>query len=185
MIDLDEDSSSHEDLNTGKGVAYLVFGGGLIFLFSEPFINAVSEISTIANVNPILLAFFLAPVASEMPEILESISLSRKGKIQNINIAVSNLMGGTMSKTTLLCGIFCYSGVYYNFLWESPNYTLSMVLISICTTLSAATGYFFKEQKLWHACAMIGLFVLTGLIQYFFNSTFVAHTKISPADKIN
>jgi Ca2+/Na+ antiporter len=41
-----------------------------------------------------------------MPEILESISLSRKGKIQNINIAVSNLMGGTITKTTLLCGVW-------------------------------------------------------------------------------
>jgi Ca2+/Na+ antiporter len=56
-------------------------------------------------VNAILLAFFLAPIASEMPEILESISLSRKGNTQNINIAYSNLIGGTITKTTLLLGV--------------------------------------------------------------------------------
>jgi Ca2+/Na+ antiporter len=56
-------------------------------------------------VNAILLAFFLAPIASEMPEILESISLSRKGNTQNINIAYSNLVGGTITKTTLLLGV--------------------------------------------------------------------------------
>lgn len=43
--------------------------------------------------------------ASEMPEILESISLSRKGRSQSINIAFSNLVGGTITKTTLLCGV--------------------------------------------------------------------------------
>jgi len=174
-----DDESSHEDLNVTRGVVYLLIGGGLIFLFSEPFIHAVSQISTILGINPILLAFFLAPVASEMPEILESISLSRKGKLQNINIAVSNLMGGTITKTTLLCGIFCYSGVSMGFDWESPNYTLSMLLISICTTISGCTGYFFKEQKLWHAIILIILFICTGTVQYLFNSTFTTESKVS------
>lgn len=55
--------------------------------------------------SPTLLAFFLAPIASEAPEILESISLSRKGNPQSINVAFSNLVGGTLSKTTLLCAV--------------------------------------------------------------------------------
>ncbi len=59
------------------------------------------------QVSPTLLAFFLAPIASEAPEILESISLSRKGHPQSINVAFSNLVGGTLSKTTLLCAV-CY-----------------------------------------------------------------------------
>jgi Ca2+/Na+ antiporter len=58
-----------------------------------------------SQVSPTLLAFFLAPIASEAPEILESISLSRKGHPQSINVAFSNLVGGTLSKTTLLCAV--------------------------------------------------------------------------------
>ncbi len=88
-----------------KGVLYLVSGGSLIIFFSSPFINAVVEAAALLKVNPILLAFFLAPIASEAPEILESISLSRKGNSQSINIAYSNLIGGTITKTTLLCGV--------------------------------------------------------------------------------
>ena len=88
-----------------KGAAYLVVGGSMIFTFSSPFIGSVVETARVWEVNPILLAFFLAPIASEAPEILESISLSRKGNPQSINIAFSNLVGGTITKTTLLTGV--------------------------------------------------------------------------------
>ena len=84
---------------------YLLAGGILIVIFSTPFISSVVEIATYWSLTPMLLAFFLAPVASEMPEILESISLSRKGNMQNINIAFSNMVGGTITKTTLLCSV--------------------------------------------------------------------------------
>lgn len=106
-IEIEEEE---EEVNVWKGAGFLVTGGLLIVLFSSPFINAVVEAASVLDVNPILLAFFLAPVASEAPEILESISLSRKGNSQSINIAYSNLVGGTITKTTLLVGV-CADGV--------------------------------------------------------------------------
>ena len=100
-----EVEEEEEEVSTMKGVGFLVTGGFLIVAFSAPFINSVVAAASILDVNPILLAFFLAPVASEAPEILESISLSRKGNSQSINIAYSNLVGGTITKTTLLVGL--------------------------------------------------------------------------------
>lgn len=111
--DSDSDSEEeHGEPSMMKGVGYLIVGGSLIFFFSEPFITAVADVSQQLSVNPILLAFFLAPVASEMPEILESVSLSRKGKENSINIAFSNLVGGTITKTTLLCGVRTIGGFF-------------------------------------------------------------------------
>jgi len=171
--DVEAGSASEEEVSVTKGIGYLLLGGTLIFVFSEPFISSVVEIATIAQVNSILLAFFLAPIASEMPEILESISLSRKGNLQNINIAVSNLMGGTITKTTLLCGIFCYFGVTKEFTWETPNYSTSLLLTCICAATAAGLGYFPRTQLTWHSYVLIGIFVITCIVQYFFNSTFV------------
>jgi Ca2+/Na+ antiporter len=99
------EEEDEEEESVVKGALYLLAGGILIVLFSSPFINSVVEVATLWRVSPTLLAFFLAPIASEAPEILESISLSRKGNLQNINIAFSNLIGGTITKTTLLCGV--------------------------------------------------------------------------------
>lgn len=102
--DLEEDGDEQEH-PTWKGFLYLAIGGFLIYFCSAPFIELVVQVGHALHIHTIVLAFFLAPIASEAPEILESISLSRKGKAQNINIAFSNLVGGTISKTTLFVGV--------------------------------------------------------------------------------
>eukprot|EP01113_Clastostelium_recurvatum_P020464 TRINITY_DN2423_c0_g1_i3.p1 TRINITY_DN2423_c0_g1~~TRINITY_DN2423_c0_g1_i3.p1 ORF type:complete len:352 (+),score=93.62 TRINITY_DN2423_c0_g1_i3:30-1085(+) len=172
----EEEDEHEEDVPTYKGVLYLVAGGLLIFGFSKPFISSVVEAASSLKVNPVLLAFFLAPIASEMPEILESVSLSRKGSSQNINIAYSNLVGGTITKTTLLTGILSLYGVSRGFVWESPSFSVSLILLVICASATAGIGYFFPKQQSWHALFLVGLFIVTGIIEYTTNSSFEEHT---------
>lgn len=52
-----------EDVPVSKGIGYLIVGGVLIVLCSGPFINCVVSFASYLKVNPILLAFFLAPIA--------------------------------------------------------------------------------------------------------------------------
>lgn len=123
------EEEEEEEESTLKGIVYLCVGGVMIFIFSHPFIKSVVLGAYSMNVSPTLLAFFLAPIASEAPEILESISLSRKGNSQNINIAFSNLVGGTITKTTLLCGVrnCLLLSTYYSCIHHyHPNFTLSI-----------------------------------------------------------
>eukprot|EP01114_Cavostelium_apophysatum_P015371 TRINITY_DN4164_c0_g1_i1.p1 TRINITY_DN4164_c0_g1~~TRINITY_DN4164_c0_g1_i1.p1 ORF type:complete len:358 (+),score=67.00 TRINITY_DN4164_c0_g1_i1:116-1189(+) len=161
-----------EDVPVSKGIMYLIAGATLIFAFSSPFINAVVAFASYLQVNPILLAFFLAPIASEAPEILEGIALSRKGNPQSINIAFSNLIGGTVTKTTLLCGIFCIYGVAKDFKWESPSYSLSLFLLGLCAASAAAIGSLVHAQTKWHGALLFVLFVITGITQYSTNKHF-------------
>jgi len=177
--DLEADADEHEpEQSLLKGVLFLIFGGGMICFFSKPFIVCVVNAASTLHVNPILLAFFLAPIASEMPEILESISLARKGNSQNINIAFSNLIGGTITKTTLLCGVFCFFGVRENFAWESPSYSLSLLLLAVCAAAAAGIGYLPHRQKGYHGLMLFGLFVVVGCIQYFTNASFQENIDI-------
>jgi len=169
-LGLTEDEEEEEPVT--KGFGFLVLGGLLIVLCSSPFINSVVEVASLMEVNPILLAFFLAPVASEAPEILESISLSRKGNAQSINIAYSNLVGGTITKTTLLCGIFCFFGVYKGFTWESPSYTLSMSMLIFSAACAAGVGALFQHQSKWHGLLLFAVFIVMGTLQYVTNSNF-------------
>jgi len=172
-----QDEEEHDE-PIYKGILYLVCGGLLIFACSRPFIFSVVSAASTFKVNPILLAFFLAPIASEMPEILESISLSRKGNMQNINIAFSNLIGGTITKTTLLCGIFCFYGVSRGFEWESPAYTVSLSLLILCAGAASAIGYLADKQTKRHALLLFSLFAVTGIIQYLTNASFVDNIEI-------
>jgi len=170
--ELAEPEEPEEDVSVTKGVTYLCIGGLLIIVFSTPFIESVVAAAYTLKVNPILLAFFLAPIASEAPEILESISLSRKGNATSINVAFSNLIGGTITKTTLLCGIFCFFGVSKKFTCESPSYTLSLSLLIVCAGTAAAIGGLVKQQTKYHGLLLFGLFLLTGILQYTTNSHF-------------
>jgi len=165
------DEEIEEDVPIRKGVIYLVVGAALIFMFSSPFINSVVAFASHLQVNPILLAFFLAPIASEAPEILESISLSRKGNSQSINIAFSNLIGGTITKTSVLCGIFCLYGSLKNFTWESPSYTLCLVLLGLSATVAACFGAMSRTLNKWHGAALFSLFIAIAIIQYVTNTS--------------
>ncbi|KAL9658628.1 hypothetical protein ABK040_006164 [Willaertia magna] len=161
--DSDEDE---EEQPTYKGIFYLILGGILIYFFSDPFIQSVVFIGKERmGISPLSLAFFFAPIASEAPEILESISLSRKGKLQNINIAFSNLVGGTLSKTTLLTGILSFYGVYNNFEWISPAYTVSMFLLMICAGAVGAFG-FMKYHSALSGYILLGLFLVCAFSQF-------------------
>ena len=167
---MEEEEDDEEEESVLKGALYLLAGGILIVLFSSPFISAVVDVASIWNVNPTLLAFFLAPVASEAPEILESISLSRKGSLQNINIAFSNLVGGTITKTTLLCGILCFYGSVKQFAWDAPSYPVSLVLLGSAACLAGGIGGFVQRLQAKHAIALFVAFGISGIIQYYYNA---------------
>lgn len=165
----EEEEDKEEEASTLKGALYLFTGGIMIIIFSPLFINAVVEVASLMKVNPTLLAFFLAPVASEAPEIMESISLSRKGCSQNINIAFSNLIGGTITKTTLLCGIFCFYGVHRGFIWETPSYTLSLALLIFAAASASVVGLLPQQTK-YHGMFLLFVFVLTGIVEFTTNT---------------
>ena len=173
-----EDSDDEEEQPMWKGVLYLCLGGLFIYIFSDPFIQSVVVIGKQLGITPLALAFFFAPIASEAPEILESITLARRGKLQNINIAFSNLVGGTLSKTTLLTGvsislihvltiyqILSFYGVQKQFEWISPAYTLSILLLLICAGAVASFGY-GKEHRAQSGYALLALFALSGISQF-------------------
>jgi cation:H+ antiporter len=168
------DGSDGEEAPVAKGVLYLLCGGFLIIMYSDDFIDATVELASSLKLSPTLLAFFLAPVASEAPEILEAIQLSKNGNNQNINVAFSNMIGGTISKTTLLFAIFNFYGVSRGFVFEQPNYTVSILLLSLCAAAAGATGCIRSEKiPLSRGILFFALFVFTGIVQYYTTSAYI------------
>lgn len=163
--DDDEDEQEEHEQPLTKGILFLLVGGILIWLFSEPFISVVSQIGADSGISPLVIAFFCGPIASEAPEILEALSLARKGKSQNINIGISNLVGGTMSKTTLLVSLFCWYGIADGLVF-SPMHAKSMLLVVLCAGVAAYVTSFRETLTARWGQGLMGLFVLTGLAQW-------------------
>eukprot|EP00003_Mantamonas_plastica_P004842 TRINITY_DN1389_c0_g1_i13.p3 TRINITY_DN1389_c0_g1~~TRINITY_DN1389_c0_g1_i13.p3 ORF type:complete len:151 (-),score=38.69 TRINITY_DN1389_c0_g1_i13:397-849(-) len=132
------------------------------------------------GLSPVLLAFFLAPIASEMPEVLESISLSRKGKTQSINIAFSNLVGGTVTKTTLLTGIFAIYGVQKQYTWDVPSFPISIGLLAMCALIVGLMGWYYDHHPAKHGSAMFMLFAVVAVLQYYVTVTYGLEDGVLP-----
>eukprot|EP00762_Andalucia_godoyi_P004645 ANDGO_03603.mRNA.1 sodium/calcium exchanger protein len=166
--DNSDDDEEEEEQSLAKGVLYLIVGGSLIWFFSEPFIKTVTAVGHASHVSTLVLSFFCAPIASEAPEILEALSLSRKGKTTSINVAVSNLVGGTISKTTLLLAILSFYGATREFEYLS-SYSISLLCVCLCAGVSAyACSQFDKVDGIWGK-RLIGVWALTAVVQLVFN----------------
>jgi hypothetical protein len=72
----------------------------------------------------------------------------------------------------LVAQIFSFFGVTKGYTWEIPNYTISMALILLCAASAAIIGSMFARQTKVHGMFLWGLFAVTAVLQYKFNSTF-------------
>ena len=160
----EDDDEEPDDVAVFKAFGMLFVGGLLIFLFSSPFITSVVTIAEQLNMSPTMLAFLLAPVASEAPEILESITLARKGTVGAVNVAYSNLIGGTVTKTTLLTGLFGLYGAAYGVPWDT-DYTVGLVMLAASAAAASALGVFVRRLTALHGQLLVLLFVMASAVQ--------------------
>jgi cation:H+ antiporter len=108
-------------------LAQLLAGLVLIVFGAEGFISAVDGVSRILGISPLLLSLLVIPIATELPEKLNSILWIRRGRD---TLAVGNITGAMVFQGTLLPAI----GILLT-PWQPRVEVLGGVLI----TLGAAT----------------------------------------------
>jgi cation:H+ antiporter len=104
----------------------LVLGLALLVAGAKGFINGVEEASSILGISALLLSLLIIPIATELPEKVNSIIWIRKGKD---TLAFSNITGAMVFQGTLLPAI----GIML-----TPWLPRAEVVIGILFTLVAA-----------------------------------------------
>jgi len=85
----------------------MMFGGTVIVLiFSDPMVNVLSRFGQITSIEGFYVSFVCAPLASNAPEILASVSYAAKKTKKSISISISNLQGVACMNITVALGIF-------------------------------------------------------------------------------
>ena len=143
-----------------KGTFMLTLGAILIALFSDDLVTGLAKISADAGLDPLVVAFFVAPLASEAPEILGAVAMSRKGSTKMVGIALSNLVGGTVAKVSILLGIMCFFGVFGgdSLQWEwRAVYVVSFVAVIVCGVAIGTLVTQLKrvEARMGYACLLL------------------------------
>ena len=130
----------------------LLFGLGLLLAGAEGFINGVEAASHILGISALLLSLLIIPIATELPEKVNSILWIRKGKD---TLAFGNITGAMVFQGTLLPAI----GIML-----TPWTPRHEVVWGVVITLVAATWLRYLMAKggikVWHLFANGVLYVV-------------------------
>ncbi|AGX43450.1 sodium:calcium antiporter [Clostridium saccharobutylicum] len=93
-----------KSLNPKKSIILFqtLFSLTLIFVGSQLFVHNLNNFSTALGIPAHIVALFLSPVATELPEILNAIIWVRQGKE---NLALANISGSMMIQATVPSGL--------------------------------------------------------------------------------
>ena len=144
-------------------IAWVIFQTGLslglIFIGSQIFVNRLELISKIFNVPSHIIALFLSPIATELPEILNAIIWVRQGKER---LALGNISGSMMIQATIPTAF----GLMFT-PWLFDSYLL---MGAVSTILSISFLWFclrnkqFSAKKLLRTLMFYGVFIIGFII---------------------
>ena len=137
--------------NTATIVLQLIIGLALLIAGAKGFINGVEAASEILNISALMLSLLIIPIATELPEKVNSILWIRKGKD---TLAFGNITGAMVFQGTLLPAI----GIML-----TPWVPRKEVLAGIVITLIAALWLRYLMAKggirVWHLMVNGALYV--------------------------
>jgi len=129
----------------------LFIGLGLLVYGAEGFIVAIEGVSNLLGVSALLLSLLIIPIATELPEKVNSILWIRRGKD---TLAFSNITGAMVFQGTLLPAI----GIMFT-PWQPRIEVLSGVLITLIAALWIRVNTRGQGIALW-ALLVNGLFYI-------------------------
>ena len=133
----------------------LFLGLALLLLSAKGFINGIEEASSIIGISALMLSLLVIPIATELPEKVNSILWIRKGKD---TLAFGNITGAMVFQGTLLpaIGIMLTS-------WRPRPEVISGILITLVAAIWLRFLVGKGGIKVWHI-AVNGLLYVAYLL---------------------
>ena len=168
-------------------IGLFIYSAAVILIAAEPFVHGLRATGEALGISEFLLIQWLAPLASESPEIIVAVLFALRA---NPNDGLTTLISSQVNQLTLLVGsivvVFSISaGQALNFPldhFEPTNFfsriTSEFGLQSsefLLTAVVAAFGLLListRVIKLWHGLTLLGIFVVYMLTLLFFPSIF-------------
>jgi cation:H+ antiporter len=144
-------------------IALFVVAAGLILLCAEPFANALVESGKVLGIDQFLLVQWLAPLASEAPELIVAVIFAVQGKAAG---AIGMLISAKVNQWTLLVGSLPIAYLFGGGTAALPmdgRQIEEFILTAAQTILGIAALLDLKFSR-WLAWALLGLFACQFLI---------------------
>ena len=100
----------------------------LLFLFSKLFVDKIQAFSILTGINPLVVSLVLSPLATELPEITNSIIWIKNKKD---SLAISNITGAMVYQASICTSL----GLIFTD-WKFSNNAFLNIFCTICATLT-------------------------------------------------
>ena len=133
-------------------VIQLLLGVGLLIAGAKGFINGVQEAAVILGISTLLLSLLIIPIATELPEKVNSILWIRRHKD---TLAFGNITGAMVFQGTLLPAI----GIMLT-PWTPQIEVLTGVVITFAAALWLRVMHAHGQLRVWHLGVNGAMYVL-------------------------
>ena len=108
----------------------MLFGTGMVCLFSDPMVDAIDNFAREIKVKPFFVSFVVTPLASNASELVSSLIFASKKRKKNISLTFCQVYGAVTMNNTMCLGIFLALVYFRDLKWE---YTAEVIAIIVST----------------------------------------------------
>ena len=132
-------------------------GTALVVVFSDPMVAVLSELGVRTSIPAFYISFVLAPLASNISEVIAAYSYSTKKTASTISISFATLLGAAVMNNTFVLGIFMLLIYTQSLSWEFFAETLSILLVELIVGVFALRN----KNTLFDGCCILSLYPIS------------------------
>jgi len=146
-----------------RAFTMLFIGTALVLIFSDPMVDAMSEVAVRTGIPAFYVAFILAPLASNASEVIASQYYAAKKTRKTITVALTALEGAASMNNTFCLSIFMALIYFRGLAWQYSAETISIVAVQFIMGMWAQRDKMSTYQA-YHVLALFPLSILAVAI---------------------
>jgi len=112
-------------------------GTAIVLLFSDPMVNVFTSIGLRLGVPNFYVAFILAPLASNLAEVIAAYNYAAKKTSKSVTISFETLQGAGCMNNTFCLAIFLALVFFKDLAWEYTAETISILFVEIAIAVAS------------------------------------------------
>lgn len=133
---------------TQRAFVKLCVGTFLVVFFSDPMVHNLTIMGNRLHSNPFYISFLLAPIASNMSELVAAQRLASKKTISSIVNSLCSLEGAAIMNNTFCLAIFLFLVVYQKLTWTFSSEVVSIIAVEVVVAIIVFTK---QQHRLFDA----------------------------------
>lgn len=138
--DDDDDEEEEEEEENGnltkfqiltRSCGTLLLGVGMCVVFSDPMVDALTEVGNRWGISPFYISFIITPVVSNASELLSSLQFAAKKTRRSIDMTYQQLLGASTMNNTLCLSVFLVLVYARKLAWEFSAEVLTILTVEI------------------------------------------------------